>query len=116
MFNRHKFLERTALLGAAGLMPRLLSARSPKYRGTKQPLPAVVSTWRHGLPSNKAALKIMQQGGSVVDAVEHGVWVPEGNPDNHKVGLGGYPNRDGGITPDASIKGPDGNAGLHYNF
>ena len=92
-------------------MPRLLSARNPVYRGTKQPLPVVVSTWRHGLPSNAAAMKILQQGGSVVDAVEHGVWVPEGDPDNHSVGLGGYPDRDGHVTLDASIMAPDGNAG-----
>jgi len=81
------------------------------HRGTKQPLPVVVSTWRHGLPSNAAAMKILQQGGSVVDAVEHGVWVPEGDPDNHSVGLGGYPDRDGHVTLDASIMAPDGNAG-----
>lgn len=111
MVNRRKFLERTALLGAAGLMPRFLSARNPMHRGTKQPLPVVVSTWRHGLPSNAAAMKILQQGGSVVDAVEHGVWVPEGDPDNHSVGLGGYPDRDGHVTLDASIMAPDGNAG-----
>ena len=81
------------------------------HRGTKQPLPVVVSTWRHGLPSNEAAMKILQQGGSVVDAVEHGVWVPEGDPENHSVGLGGYPDRDGHVTLDASIMGPDGKAG-----
>ncbi len=99
------------MLGAAGMMPRFLSAGQPEYRGAMQPLPVVISTWRHGLASNEAAMKTLLQGGSVVDAVEHGVWVPEGDPDNHSVGLGGYPDRDGKVTLDASIMDPEGNAG-----
>jgi len=111
MLNRRKFLERTALLSAAGLIPQFLHAEQPKYRGKKQNLPVIISTWRHGISANEAAMKTLLEGGSVVDAVEHGVWVPEANPDNHSVGLGGYPDRDGHVTLDASIMAPSGKAG-----
>ena len=111
MLNRRKFLERTALLSAAGLIPQFLHAKQPKHRGKKQNLPVIISTWRHGISANEAAMKTLLEGGSVVDAVEHGVWVPEANPDNHSVGLGGYPDRDGHVTLDASIMAPSGKAG-----
>ncbi|GMT45516.1 MAG: asparaginase [bacterium] len=111
MLNRRKFLERAALVSAAGLIPQFIKAQKPKYRGKKQNLPVIISTWRHGLPANEAAIKILQQGGSVVDAVEHGVWIPESDPNDHSVGLGGLPDRDGHVTLDASIMAPSGNAG-----
>jgi isoaspartyl peptidase/L-asparaginase-like protein (Ntn-hydrolase superfamily) len=53
----------------------------------------------------------LNNGGTIVDAVEQGVWVPEADPNNRSVGLGGMPDRDGHVTLDASIMGPDGNAG-----
>jgi isoaspartyl peptidase/L-asparaginase-like protein (Ntn-hydrolase superfamily) len=79
--------------------------------GVKKELPVIISTWNHGLPSNEAAMKVLDNGGSIVDAVEQGVWVPEADPNNRSVGLGGMPDRDGYVTLDASIMGPDGNAG-----
>jgi isoaspartyl peptidase/L-asparaginase-like protein (Ntn-hydrolase superfamily) len=48
---------------------------------------------------------------NIVDAVEQGVWIPEADPKNMSVGLGGFPDREGHVTLDASIMGPDGNAG-----
>jgi isoaspartyl peptidase/L-asparaginase-like protein (Ntn-hydrolase superfamily) len=79
--------------------------------GEQKELPVIISTWNHGLTANEAAMKTLKDGGSVLDAVEHGVWVPEADPDNLSVGLGGLPDRDGFVTLDASIMGPDGNAG-----
>ncbi len=111
MINRRKFISATAAAGMVGLIPKSLrSAGLPVSRAGGK-LPVIISTWKHGLPSNTAAMKVLKEGGSVVDAVEHGVWVPEGDPDIHSVGLGGYPDRDGRVTLDASIMGPDGNAG-----
>ncbi len=113
MLNRRKFLEKTAILSAIGLLPKALKPGNLTRLPDKNPdnYPAVISTWNHGLPSNEAAMKTMTEGGSVLDAVEQGVRVPEGDPKNHSVGLGGIPDRDGHVTLDASIMGPDGNAG-----
>ncbi len=109
MLNRRKFIGAAAAAGVVGMLPK--SLRAIKMAGEKKELPVIISTWRHGLGANIAAMKALKGGGSVLDAVEQGVWVPEGDPSNHSVGLGGYPDRDGHVTLDASIMGPDGNAG-----
>ena len=109
MLSRRKFIGKAAAAGVIGMLPK--SLRSMNGGGGQKPLPVVISTWNHGLPSNEAAVKVLKNGGSVVDAVEQGVWVPEADPDNRSVGLGGLPDRDGHVTLDASIMGPDGNAG-----
>jgi isoaspartyl peptidase/L-asparaginase-like protein (Ntn-hydrolase superfamily) len=109
MLNRRKFIGTAAAAGAIGMLPK--SLRSMNVSGVKKELPVIISTWNHGLPSNEAAMKVLDNGGSIVDAVEQGVWVPEADPNNRSVGLGGMPDRDGYVTLDASIMGPDGNAG-----
>ncbi|MDP2235077.1 MAG: N(4)-(beta-N-acetylglucosaminyl)-L-asparaginase [Bacteroidales bacterium] len=73
--------------------------------------PTVISTWFHGLEANEAAWKIMQDGGSALDAVEKGVNVSEANPSVNSVGYGGLPDASGNVTLDACIMGSDGNAG-----
>ncbi len=45
----------------------------------------------------------MQSGDRAVRAVEQGVMVPEADPNNQSVGLGGRPDRDGHVTLDACI-------------
>ncbi len=65
--------------------------------------PVVVSTWNHGLAANADAWKVLEAGGSALDAVEQGVRVTESDPDNGSVGLGGRPDRDGNVTLDACI-------------
>ena len=77
----------------------------------KKPLPVIISTWNHGIPANEEAIKVLQSGGSIVDAVEKAVKVVEADPTNASVGIGGYPDRDGFVTLDACIMGPDSNAG-----
>ncbi len=108
MLNRRKFLGATAALGLSSVLPKI--AR-PFPVGHKKELPVIISTWHHGLAANDEAIKTLSNGGSVLDAVEQGVRVPEADPDNITVGLGGLPDRDGFVTLDASIMGPDGNAG-----
>ena len=71
----------------------------------------VISTWNHGVPANDAAWKVLSGGGSALDAVEAGVQVPEGDPEVTSVGYGGIPDEECRVTLDASIMGPDGNAG-----
>jgi len=110
MINRRKFIGAAAAASLVGILPKSLRATGQR-KAVQKELPVVISTWKHGIPSNEVSMKILKQGGSVLDAVEHGVWIPEGDPSIHSVGLGGLPDRDGHVTLDASIIGPDGNAG-----
>jgi N4-(beta-N-acetylglucosaminyl)-L-asparaginase len=72
---------------------------------------SVVSTWDFGAAANAAAHAKLSSGGSLLDAVEEGARVPEADPNNHSVGLGGYPDRDGHVTLDAIIMDDRGNLG-----
>ncbi|WP_420138196.1 N(4)-(beta-N-acetylglucosaminyl)-L-asparaginase [Sphingomonas sp.] len=72
---------------------------------------AALSTWDFGKAANEAALAAFRAGGSALDAVEAGAKVPEADPDNHSVGYGGYPDRDGHVTLDAIIMDEDGRVG-----
>ncbi len=54
----------------------------------------------HALP---AAMKILKQGGSAVDAVEAAIRLVEQDPEEHSVGVGGWPNLLGVVELDASI-------------
>lgn len=65
--------------------------------------PIVISTWNHGLEANKAAWKVIEGGGTSLDAVEQGVRVTESDLTNRSVGIGGRPDRDGHVTLDACI-------------
>jgi len=71
----------------------------------------VASTWDFGIAANQAAWRILGSGGHALDAVEAGARVPEADLKNHSVGKGGYPDRDGHVTLDASIMDADGNCG-----
>lgn len=73
--------------------------------------PIVVSTWDFGVEANAAAWKVLATGGRAVDAVEQGVWVPEADPKNQTIGLGGFPDRDGKVTLDACMMDENGNCG-----
>ncbi len=79
------------------------------FAKTRRPL--VISTWPHGLPANAEAWAALRSGKTVLDAVEAGARVPEADPAVRTVGLGAYPDRDGNVTLDASIVGPDGRGG-----
>jgi N4-(beta-N-acetylglucosaminyl)-L-asparaginase len=46
-----------------------------------------------------------------LDAVEAGVKIPEADPENHSVGYGGLPDRDGRVTLDACIMDEKSNCG-----
>ena len=73
--------------------------------------PVVVSTWEHGLSANRAAWQVLSVGGKAIDAVEHGVKVPEADPSVMTVGYGGYPDREGKVTLDACIMDENQNCG-----
>ena len=73
--------------------------------------PIILSTWNHGIPANKAAMGVLNDNGTALDAVEAGVRVTEADPSSQSVGLGGRPDQDGYVTLDACIMNSDGNAG-----
>ncbi len=112
MIDRRKFLGRVAAAGALSMVPRVFSgSNSIMSKGEQKSIPVVISTWNHGLAANDVTMDILLNNGYVVDAVEKGVMIPEADPKVQSVGLGGYPDREGIVTLDASIMGPDGNAG-----
>ena len=85
--------------------------QSAETKVAKGDVPLIVSTWPFGKASNDEALKILQKGGSLLDAVEQGIWVTEKAGDG-SVGLSGRPNAAGVVQLDACImNGPDHKAG-----
>jgi isoaspartyl peptidase/L-asparaginase-like protein (Ntn-hydrolase superfamily) len=70
-----------------------------------------ISTWNHGKIANAKAIEVVNNGGSTIDAVEQGVMLVESDPKVSSVGLGGWPDREGHVTLDASIMDYEGNAG-----
>jgi len=65
--------------------------------------PLIVSTWSFGQRANRAAWPILSAGGSSLDAVEAAARDAEADPENHTVGLGGYPDASGRVSVDACI-------------
>lgn len=113
MINRRKFINTSAIGGAALIVPAELWASSVQH-GTIQAVensPIVISTWDFGIAANAAAWQVLKNNGRALDAVELGVHVPEADPKNQSVGLGGLPDRDGKVTLDACIMDEFGNCG-----
>ncbi|ANQ48356.1 N(4)-(beta-N-acetylglucosaminyl)-L-asparaginase [Flammeovirga sp. MY04] len=101
MRSRRDFLKFSALTSAALLTPQLSTISfAGKRKGNK---PVMISTWNHGFGANEAGWKILGEGGAALDAVEAGVRVPEGDPNERSVGYGGLPDREGKVTLDACI-------------
>jgi isoaspartyl peptidase/L-asparaginase-like protein (Ntn-hydrolase superfamily) len=65
--------------------------------------PVFLSTWAHGKPANERAAEVFKNGGSLLDAVEKGINVPESDPNVTSVGYGGIPNAEGVVELDAAI-------------
>lgn len=109
MSNRRNFVKQAAL-SAAGLLvtKSSLASSTPhteedKTYNTTVDQPIVISTWDFGREANTAAWQILKNRGAALDAVEAGVKIPEADPTNQTVGLGGRPDRDGRVTLDACI-------------
>ncbi len=113
MFNRRKFLAASTLAGASVLAGKGSFAEIIE-KETSSPVldsPIVISTWDFGIAANAAAWQVLKNKGRALDAVEQGVHVPEADPQNQSVGLGGLPDRDGRVTLDACIMDEFGNCG-----
>ena len=83
--KRRSFLK----TGVAGFVaPAALFSNDKKPMKGSMETPIVISTWNHGLPANDAAMAVLKQNGSALDAVEAGVRVPEADPESQSVGYG----------------------------
>jgi len=102
-------LAASSLGGLASTFRSEAAESSPGGAGEK---PVVISTWGFGKPANEAALKVLAGGGTILDAVEQGIWVVESDPSNPSVGLGGMANAAGVVQLDAAfMSGADHRAG-----
>jgi len=104
--SRRSFLGTVAGAAALGQIGSM-SLGAEQLQTNKRPL--VVSTWPFGKPANEDALRAFQKTGSVLDAVEQGIWNAE--TDNGSVGLGGIPNAAGVVQLDACIMYGPGHKG-----
>ncbi len=103
MSTRRRFLKTTAAIASVYALPG--------NAATQASGPTVISTWNFGKEANVEAWKVLSANGRALDAVERGVWVPEADPKNTTVGLGGAPDRDGKVTLDACIMDEKSNCG-----
>ncbi len=115
MSDRRSFLKFSVLTSALLASGKNLFAHShgePKITiPSSKDSPIVISTWDFGKAANAAAWEVLKRNGRALDAVETGVKIPEADPTNQSVGLGGRPDRDGHVTLDACIMDEKGNCG-----
>ncbi len=111
--SRRRFVKTSAAAFVGGISSRPAKAAAMLSLAELQANGAViVSTWPFGQPANERALKVIQAGGTGLDAVEQGIHVTENDVTNASVGLGGIPNADGVVQLDACIMaGPGHRAG-----
>jgi N4-(beta-N-acetylglucosaminyl)-L-asparaginase len=95
--DRRDFIKTVA--GAATLAA--LEARPAPAAETRGPV--FLATWIHGKPAVDKAAEVFQNGGSLLDAIEKGINIPESDPNVTSVGYGGLPNAEGVIELDAGI-------------
>src|SRR5579862_1021559 len=94
--NRRKFMKSVAV--AATMSKSDFNVARPGESGA-----IFLSTWVHGKPANDKAAEVFTGGGSLLDAVERGINVPENDPAVTSVGYGGLPNEDGIVELDAAL-------------
>ena len=94
--DRRDFMKSVA--GTAVLSAVEGKANSPSDSG-----PVFLSTWVHGKAANEGAAEVFRSGGSLLDAIEKGINVPENDPAVTSVGYGGLPNAEGVVELDAAI-------------
>ncbi len=122
MFNRRSFLRNSLIstvatgLGISGCQAAPEQEGPGRPAGKQNPAsvkgtPVAIATWSPNIKATEAAMKVLMDGGNALDAVEQGARVPEADPDDTSVGLGGYPDAEGNVTLDACIMEPGGNAG-----
>jgi N4-(beta-N-acetylglucosaminyl)-L-asparaginase len=114
--NRRKFLNTTALAALfAGIsIPAAAAGKKRKKKinpESRTGFPMTIATWKHGMEATAEAMRILKEGGRALDAAEAGVRITESDKTNTSVGLGGFPDREGIVTLDASIMEGSGRCG-----
>ncbi|MCU0433208.1 MAG: N(4)-(beta-N-acetylglucosaminyl)-L-asparaginase [Bacteroidia bacterium] len=114
--NRKKFITRAALAALFAGAATPVSAAGKRRKKKQNPEsraggPMSIATWKHGMEATAEAMRVMQEGKSALDAAEAGVRVTEADKTNTSVGLGGFPDREGIVTLDASIMEGSGRCG-----
>ena len=114
--KRRNFIKKASVT-SLGLVATstLISCDTNKEKATvlptKKPVrPLVIATWNTPLAVETAA-KVLENGGSALDAVEQGCRIEEANEKGQSVGKGGLPDRDGNVTLDACIMNDKGDYG-----
>jgi isoaspartyl peptidase/L-asparaginase-like protein (Ntn-hydrolase superfamily) len=95
-FDRRDFIKTVA--GTAAMATLDGNAALPPDAG-----PVFLSTWVWGKAANERAAEVFKSGGSLLDAVEKGINIPENDPNVTTVGYGGLPNAEGVVELDAAI-------------
>ena len=113
MSKRRNFIKSGLALGLVVATNPLKSCSEsiPASISNIENKPVVLSTWSFGQRANTEAWKILSAKGSALNAVEAGVKIIEGDPNERSVGFGGRPDRDGRVTLDACIMDQDANIG-----
>jgi N4-(beta-N-acetylglucosaminyl)-L-asparaginase len=123
MTNRRNFIKTTAAASIGLALQSFTSKEDDKHVNANEKVntqaigelsgakPIVISTWNFGVQANGAAWEILKNNGRALDAVEAGVKIPEGDPNERSVGYGGRPDRDGRVTLDACIMDEFSNIG-----
>jgi N4-(beta-N-acetylglucosaminyl)-L-asparaginase len=109
--NRRDFLKLSALTAGLFTFNKSKAGEILANQARNTIKPIVISTWRFGIEANAAAWQVLQKNGRALDAVEAGVKIPEADPKERSVGLGGRPDRDGKVTLDACIMDEFSNIG-----
>ncbi|MCU0360896.1 MAG: N(4)-(beta-N-acetylglucosaminyl)-L-asparaginase [Bacteroidia bacterium] len=103
MTSRRKFIQLSALGASLFAFNKSKAIETLAIKNGKAQRPLVLSTWKFGVQANAVAWEVLKKGGRALDAVEAGVKVPEGDPNERSVGLGGRPDREGRVTLDSCI-------------
>ena len=116
--KRRNFIKNASLTGIGLAVTSSLTncaEKTPEKNNTaivktKASLPLVIATWN--VPNATAkAWEVLQEGKSVLDALEQGCMIEEADVKNQSVGKGGRPDRDGHVTLDACIMNTKGDCG-----
>lgn len=116
--KRRNFIKNASLTGVGlAVGNSLLSCEASKKENqevisnpVKSTLPLVIATWDVKNATNKA-WDVLQNKGTVLDAIEQGCNIEEDNAEGLSVGIGGLPDRDGNVTLDACIMNKNGDCG-----
>lgn len=110
--DRRRFLQSSTGLTASGMAAVTVLPATLPIPNLSRPGPRFVATWPFGIKSCEAAFKIATTDGSMLDAIEQGIWVTESDVKNASVGIGGIPTAAGQVELDACIMaGPEHSAG-----